>query len=105
MDSQNKGINLMETFDTVQFQSKFQELDSLLKEKHPRMPQLLQEIFNTVKQYPEQVTLLSEEQICTLVRGCEVQTGVELAKFVVTSKASSTKSVKAKIDKLGADAF
>lgn len=78
-------------------------LKSALLEKHPRMPILLQEIHKTLKQYPEQVTILEESDIQIIVNGLMQQTGVEFAQAI--SKGSGKKNQEAKIKSLGADAF
>ncbi len=83
--------------------SKVQQLTDLLLSKHPMMPTLLREIHTTLRTYPEQVTLLSEEQISQIVQGLKVQTGVEFAASV--KAPSATKNLKNKIATLGADAF
>lgn len=79
------------------------ELSAALLARHPKMPTLLREIHQTLSKYPEQVTLMSEEDIHQVVEGLKIQTGVEFAATV--TKPSAAKSIKAKIDKLGDDAF
>jgi hypothetical protein len=86
-----------------ELQSKVAELEDLIKEKHPKMPTLLREIHRTLQQYPEQVTILSEEEIAVIVQGLQIQTGTELAKDA--AKPSATKAIKNKISNLGVDAF
>ena len=81
---------------------KVQELFAALLARHPKMPTLLREIHQTLSKYPEQVTLMSEEDIHVVVEGLKVQTGVE---FAATATKSSGKSLTAKISKLGVDAF
>ncbi len=83
--------------------SKVQQLSDLILSKHPMMPTLLREIHTTLRAYPEQVTLLSEEQISQIVQGLKVQTGVEFASSI--TKTSGAKNLKAKIAAQGADAF
>jgi hypothetical protein len=82
---------------------KVADLSAALLERHPRMPGLLREIHMTLSKYPEQVTLMSEEDIHAVVEGLKVQTGVEFA--ATASKPAAAKSLTAKISKLGADAF
>jgi hypothetical protein len=84
-------------------QEKVAELSAALLARHPTMPQLLREIHTTLSKYPEQVTLMSEEDIHVVVEGLKVQTGVEFAATV--TKPSAAKSLAAKVAKLGADAF
>lgn len=79
------------------------ELQNLLLAKHPRMPVLLREIHTALRQQPENVTLLSEEDIAIVVSGLKVQTGVEFAASV--TKGAGQKSALAKIKSLGVDAF
>lgn len=82
---------------------KVAELSAALLARHPKMPTLLREIHQTLNKYPEQVTLMSEEDIHQVVEGLKVQTGVEFA--LTATKPTATKSLAAKIGKLGADAF
>jgi hypothetical protein len=97
------------TTPTIGFElkEKVASLEAAILDKHPRMPTLLQEIWKTLKQYPENVTLMNEEEIATVVRGLERQTGVFLAESVTagSKKARTTETLKAKIAKLGEDAF
>lgn len=90
---------------TVPFelQEKIQALQSALLDRHPAMPTLLREIHTALRKQPENVVILSEEDIGIIVRGLEVQTNTFLAE-TVTKSSKSTSSV-AKIKSLGADAF
>jgi hypothetical protein len=94
MSEVNEGFALKE---------KVADLSQAILDKHPRMPTLLREIHTTIRQYPEQVTLLSEEEISTIVSGLQVQTNTAFAAAV--SKPAAAKSVTAKIKSLGVDAF
>lgn len=87
----------------AELKSKVAELEQSVLHKHPNMPGLLREIWMTIKKYPEQVTLLEEDDIRKVVDGLKVQTGVE---FVATAtKGGGSKSAIANIKKLGAAAF
>jgi len=86
-----------------ELKEKCAELSNLLLAKHPRMPVLLREIHTALRQQPENVTLLSEEDISIIVNGLKVQTGVEFAKSATAGPGA--KSAVAKIKSLGADAF
>ena len=79
------------------------ELSTLLLAKHPRMPVLLREIHTALRAQPENVTLLSEDDIRIVVQGLKVQTGVEFA--ASATKGAGQKSAVKKIQSLGADAF
>lgn len=83
--------------------SKVTELESHLLSRHPRMPVLLQEIWKALRDQPENVTLMTEEEIKTVVNGLKQQTGVEFAAAAV--KGSGAKTTVAKIKQLGLGAF
>ena len=79
------------------------ELQAALLSKHPSMPSLLKTIHETLRQYPENVTLLSEADIQAVVQGLSVITKQEFA--ATLSKPAASKSVAAKIKNLGVNAF
>lgn len=81
-------------------------LRTAILEQHPRMPTLLAEIHSALHKQPENVTLLSEDDLAVLVQGLIKQTNTEFAKAAVSGKGTgATKSLSAKIKTLGADAF
>ena len=82
---------------------KVQSLSKLILDKHPRMPVLLREIHTALSLQPENVTLMSEEEIGIIVSGLKVQTGIEFSASAI-SGAGKTSAV-AKIKKLGLSAF
>jgi len=86
-----------------QLQEKVASLSEALLTRHPLMSNLLRDIHKTIQTYPEQVTLLSESEIATIVSGLQAQTGISFAANAL--KASSSKSATAKLKSLGADAF
>lgn len=88
-----------------QLREKVSELHQSILERHPRMPTLLQEIHKTLRTYPEQVTLMNEEEINVIVEGLKVQTGVVFATSAVKPSTAASKNLKNKIATLGADAF
>lgn len=65
--------------DVDSLKMKVAELESSILAAHPSMAALLQDIHNALKQYPENVTLLAEEEIHVLVMGLERQTNTFLA--------------------------
>jgi activator of HSP90 ATPase len=91
---------------TISFdlQEKITSLQTAILDKHPSMPTLLREIHVALRKQPENVVILSEEEIGTIVRGLEVQTNTFLAETVTKSSSKSTSAV-ARVKKLGADAF
>lgn len=78
-------------------------LQASILAKHPSLPTLLSEIHKNIKANPEQITLLSEEDIGIIVNGLEIQTKTFLMSTV--SKPAAAKSSIAKIKQLGLDAF
>lgn len=86
-----------------ELKEKFAALQSTLIGQHPQMPVLLREIWMALKKQPENVTLLSEEDIQIVVAGLEKQTGVFLAESV--SKTAKKPAVVASLKAKGADAF
>jgi len=78
-------------------------LQNAILHKHPTMPTLLREIHTALRKQPENVILLSEDEIATIVTGLQHQTNTFLAESV--SKSSKSTSKVASVKKLGADAF
>ena len=78
-------------------------LSIAILDKHPRMPVLLREIHTALLAQPENVTLMSEEEIAIIVSGLKVQTGIEFSASAISGAGKN--SAIAKIKKLGADAF
>lgn len=66
------NMNLME------IQSTIQELESALLSAHPEMPILLRKIHTKLREDPELVTLLSEDEIAQVINGLKVQTNAQL---------------------------
>lgn len=74
---------------------KIAELSEMILAAHPRMPLLLKDIHGLLKSDPDNVTLLSEEEIGIIVSGLKRQTSTELASTVLkkSSKALSKTTV------------
>lgn len=85
--------------------SKMLSLKTALLEKHPQMPVLLREIHKYLKEDPSVVTLLSPEEIATIVNGLENQTNTFIAASMtkVTSAAKNKALAKVKSSDLGFD--
>lgn len=77
----------------IEIKSKLDELQQALLTAHPTMPTLLRDIHKTLKAQPEQVTLMTDEEIAIVVQGLEKQTNSHLA-------ASAMKPTKAKKESL-----
>lgn len=87
-----------------QLKEKLASLESAILERHPRMPTLLQEIHRALRDQPENVILLSTEEINTIVSGLMVQHSVSFAPTkTAKAKTSSTASIKARLAGLSAD--
>ena len=80
-------------------------LQQSILDKHPRMPVLLREIHTALLAQPENVTLMSEEEISILVSGLKVQTGTEFASSMVKGSTAVSKSMTSKIKNLGIGAL
>jgi hypothetical protein len=91
----------MDAAQVSEFKAKVESLRAAILDKHPSMPTLLREIHTALKKQPENITILDEEDIHTVVMGLERQTGFELAATVTSKKSSG--STKAKLNNL--DAF
>lgn len=87
----------------LDLKEKVTELESLILSRHPRMPMLLREIHTALRAQPENVTLMSEEEIAIIVSGLSVQTSVEFAKEAVKPAGKNAKLKE--IAKLGLDAI
>lgn len=78
----------------LEIQTKLESLQQALLESHPQMPTLLRDIHSTLKAQPEQVTLLTEDQIHLIIQGLEKQTGVHLAQATTKTTKSKTAALK-----------
>lgn len=64
--------------DSNELKMKIAELQSMILGAHPRMPLLLKDIHSILKNDPDNVTLLSEEDIGIIVSGLKKQTATEI---------------------------
>lgn len=70
---------------------KIEELSNALKSAHPSMPILLRTIHSQILKDANIVTLLSAEEIGTIVSGLQIQTNTTISAKVITSKKSTSK--------------
>ena len=56
-----------------------EKFESALLTSHPSMGTLLRQNLMVLKKYPEQVSILSDEQVARLVRGLGIEKGVALS--------------------------
>lgn len=78
---------------TEQIKCAVGELQTALLEQHPKMPTLLHEIWKTLKENPEQVTILEEPEIAIIVSGLKKQTSTEIAMAAIKSKSKGVKNL------------
>lgn len=77
---------------TINFQrvaDSIEELKQAIHGAHPTMPRLLHSIWETLHSYPEQVTLLSEEQMETVFSGLEKIVDTDLANITIKAATKS----------------
>ena len=67
-------------------------LEAAIKSSHPSMPRLLQDIWTTLNKYPEQVTLLAEDEMEVIISGLEKLVDTDLAAITIKSATSAKKS-------------
>lgn len=79
------------------------QLKEAIHTAHPKMPGLLQEIWSTIKSYPEQVTLLEEDQMEIIISGLEKVVDTDLAQITLKSATTGSKKSKTPVsmDSLG----
>jgi hypothetical protein len=75
-----------------EIREKLASLESQLVAATPNIAELLRDIHASLKKDPDVVTLLSEEECSTLVRGLSKQTNTEIATKM--AKKGATKSLK-----------
>jgi len=79
----------------IQYQEVSDRIASLrdaIHSDHPKMPGLLQEIWKTLHSYPEQVTLLEEDQMEIIISGLEKVVDTDLANIVLNTATKGKKS-------------
>lgn len=76
-----------------QITEKILQLQSQLLSQHPQLPKLLSEIHQTLKENPDCVTLLSDEEVGVIVNGLKKQTATEIATTALKSKTKSIKNI------------
>lgn len=89
---QSLTAETVETAGTINFQrilDSVSELQVAIHQTHPRMPQLLHDIWSTLHKYPEQVTLLSEEQMEVVFSGLEKIVDTDLAAITLKGTTKS----------------
>ena len=88
-----------------ELKEKLAALQAAVLARHPTMPTLLQEIHRTLKAQPENVTLMTEDEIAIVVSGLMQQTNTVMVRATVSPSKAASASVKNKIAQLGLDAI
>jgi hypothetical protein len=76
-----------------QVSEKILSLQSQLLSQHPQLPILLREIHTTLKENPDCVTLLTDEEVGVIVNALKKQTATEIATVALKSKTKSLKTI------------
>jgi len=74
------------TDQALEVKEKLAQLESMLLESHPEMPSLLRDIHRNLKQDPDVVTLLSEDDCKLIVQGLKKHTSVDIATTALQKK-------------------
>lgn len=77
---------------TYQIRERLAALEVNLNEAAPGLPTLLKECLNILKADPDVVTLLSDDEAATLVRGLKKQTSTEIATTALKGGANKALS-------------
>ena len=72
---------------SFQIKEKLAQLEERLESSAPGLATLLRDIHQTLKKDPDVVTLLTEEECSTIVRGLKRQTATEIATSALKSKS------------------
>lgn len=83
----NAELNILE------LQSKITRLSDALTSAHPSMPLLLREIHKTLREQPDNVTLLSDVELGTIFQALMKQTQTTISVKVLANKKKSVKSI------------
>lgn len=70
-------------------------LQNALLTAHPQMPVILRTVLQKLKNDPDVVTLMTEEEIGVIVSAAKKHTGVEIAAIAQKSKTKSLKTMTA----------
>ena len=85
----------------LEIQTKLDALSEALLQAHPTTPTLLKDIHRTLKAQPEQVTLMSEQELHLVVQGLMKQTNSNLAAAMKPARAKKESLKSMTLDELG----
>ena len=84
MVSENSD-NSQDSYNFQLLQEKISNLKEAILSAHPQIPTLLRTIHTELRAHPENVTLLSDAEIATVVLGLKKQTATEIVTAAVKS--------------------
>lgn len=88
----------------LEMKGKIAELSQALLAAHPQLPNMLRKIHAQLRQDPEIVTLLDEEDIGVVVKGLMVQTQTSITTTKEKAATSATAQMKKQIKAAGSSA-
>lgn len=78
----------------LEIKAKLDALSEALLTAHPQIPTLLRDIHRALKTFPEQVTLMTEDEIRIVVSGLEKQTNTHIAAATMKPTRAKKESLK-----------
>lgn len=87
----------------TQVSERIAALSQALQERSPHIKTILHQIHTTLAQQPENVTLLTEEQIVPIIQGLEQVTNTHFA--ISSSKGAGSTKIAKKLANASMDAF
>lgn len=89
--NQSGGVSTAKQIKYQEISDNIFALREAIHSAHPKMPGLLQEIWRTLQSYPEQVTLLEEDQMEIIISGLEKVVDTDLANITIKAATSGKK--------------
>jgi hypothetical protein len=83
-----------------QIREQLLKLQEAIHTSHPTMPVLLRQIHTVLREDPETVTILTEEEIGIIVTGLKKQTGTEITTAMVKGTKTTKTLKKMSVDDL-----
>lgn len=101
VQNSTQAVSSESAINAFELHEKVAKLQEAILASHPTLPVLLRTIHTQLLKDPEQVTLLSEEEIGIIVNGLKKQTNTEIATKVVKESKSAASSIKKATQKGG----
>lgn len=87
----------------IEIKAKLDDLQAALLASDPQMPTLLRDIHRVLKAQPDQVTLMTENEVAIVVAGLQKQTNTNLAELTLSRGKSASKLTRAKLAAMTAE--